>query len=67
MIKIRTKMVKEELPEMIVNPEDVKIIAYLPTCPKCKRIDDISFFNITNKIYECSGCNLRFRLAGKAG
>jgi ribosomal protein L37AE/L43A len=67
MIKILTKTVKEDLPEMIVNLDDVKFIKYLPTCPQCKQIEDVVIFNVTNKIYECSKCNLRFRIPSKTG
>ena len=65
MIKILTKTTKEDLPEMTINLDDVKFIKYLPTCPQCKQIEDVVIFNVTNKIYECTGCDLRFRIASK--
>jgi len=67
MIKILTKTVKEEVPEVTVNLDDVKFIKYLPTCPMCKLIDNVFIFNVTKEIYECTGCNLRFHIARKTG
>jgi hypothetical protein len=63
MIKIQSKPVKEAPKEMTINAGDVKIIKYLPACPECNLIDDVVFFNITKKTYECTKCNLRFRFA----
>lgn len=48
MIKILTKTT-----EMTINRDEVEFIKFLPTCPKCKRIDDVVFFNVTKVIYEC--------------
>lgn len=59
--------VKDELPEMTVNLDDVKFIKHLPTCPQCKLIDNVFIFNVTNEIYKCTGCNQRFRIARKMG
>lgn len=56
-----TKKVKEQPSEITIDRNDVKIIRYLPTCPKCKLADDIIFFNVTSETYECLRCNLRFR------
>ena len=63
MIKILTRTVKEEPTEMTINRNEIKFIKFLPTCPKCKLMDDVFFFNVTQKIYKCTGCNLRFRFA----
>ena len=63
MLKLLTKTAKEELPEMTINRDEVKFIKHLPTCPKCKRTDDVFFFNVTKGIYKCIKCNQRFRFA----
>jgi len=63
MIALLTKTAKEELPEMTINRDEVQFIKHLPTCPKCKRTDDVFFFNVTKEIYECTRCNQRFRFA----
>jgi hypothetical protein len=63
MIQLKTQAVKEELEELTINRNDVKFIKYLPTCPKCKLIKDVFFFNVTKKIYECTKCNLRYHFA----
>ncbi len=63
MIRILTKTVKEEPPEMTINLGEAKFIKFLPTCPKCKLMDNVFFFHVTQEIYECTGCNLRFRFA----
>ncbi len=67
MIKLLTKTIPEDLPVMTVNVEDVTFIKFLPACPQCKQIDNILIFNVTNAIYECTGCHLRFRIARKVG
>jgi hypothetical protein len=67
MIKIETKAVKEDLPEMTVNLNDVRFIDFLPTCPQCKKIDNVLISNVTKAIYECTVCKLRFRIAKKEG
>ncbi len=67
MIKLSTKAVKEEPPEMVISLDEVKFIKYLPTCPKCKLTDDVFIFNVTKEIYECAKCNLRFRFAREIG
>lgn len=61
MMKITAKKVEEQPPEMVIDRSEVKMIRHLPTCPKCKLTDDIFFFNVTQEIYECLRCNLRFR------
>jgi len=63
MTMLTTKKVKEQPSEITIDRNQVKIIRYLPTCPKCKLIDNVIFFNVTSKIYECLQCNLRFRFA----
>jgi hypothetical protein len=65
MIKMQTKTVREAPEEMTVHPDDVKFIKYLPTCPKCKLINDVIIFNVTQKIYECGKCNVRFGIGKK--
>jgi transposase-like protein len=67
MIKILTKTVKEDLPEMTVNLNDIKFMNCLPMCPQCKKIDNVIISNVTDQIYECKGCNQRFRIAKKKG
>lgn len=54
---------KEEGPEMTINRDEVEFIKFLPTCPTCKRTNDVVFFNVTKVIYECLKCNQRFRFA----
>jgi ribosomal protein L37AE/L43A len=66
-IKLPDKTLKKDLQEWTVDVNDVTFVKYLPTCPKCKLTDDVSFFNVTQKIYECGQCNLRFRFVKKAG
>jgi len=61
MTRLTTKNAKVQPSEITVDRNEVKIIRYLPTCPKCKLTDDIIFFNVTSEIYECLRCNLRFR------
>lgn len=63
MIQILNKSKKEELPEMTIIRDEVQFIKFLPTCPKCKKIDDVVFFNVTKVIYECVKCNQRFRFS----
>jgi hypothetical protein len=63
MIKILTDPGKKETKEMTVMLDEVKFIKFLPTCPKCKLVDNVLIFHVTQKIYECNGCNLRFRFA----
>jgi ribosomal protein L37AE/L43A len=63
MIQLKTQAVKEGLEEMIVTLDDVKFIKFLPTCPKCKLIDDVFISHVTKKIYECTKCNLRYHFA----
>ena len=63
MIALLTKTTKDELPEMTINRDEVQFIKFLPTCPKCKRTDDVIFCNVTKEIYECIKCNQRFRFA----
>jgi len=41
MIKILNRTAKEDLPEMTVNLNDVRFIDFLPTCPQCKKIDNV--------------------------
>lgn len=67
MIKILNETVKEDFPEMTVNLDDVKFVRHLPTCPQCNQIDNVFISNVTNQIYKCTGCNLRFRIAKKMG
>jgi hypothetical protein len=67
MIKIDTKPVEEDLPEMTVNLNDVRFIDFLPTCPQCKKIDNVLISNVTKAIYECTVCKLRFHIAKKEG
>jgi ribosomal protein L37AE/L43A len=62
-IQMKTKAVKETPEEITVTFGDVKFIKHLPTCPKCKRTDDVFYFNVTKKIYECTKCNLRYHFA----
>ena len=38
MIKIDTKAVKEDLPEITVKFRLCQIHRFLPTCPQCKKI-----------------------------
>lgn len=66
MIKLPDKTLQKELQELTVDVDDVKFVKYLPTCPKCKLTDKVSFFHVTQKIYECGKCNLRFRLIKRA-
>ncbi len=61
MTRLTTKNAKVQPSEITVDRNEVKIIRYLPTCPKCKLTDDIIFFNVTSETYECLRCNLRFR------
>jgi ribosomal protein L37AE/L43A len=63
MIQLKTQALKEDLEELTINPDEVKYIKFLPTCPKCKLTDDVFYFNVTKKIYECTKCNLRFHFA----
>lgn len=63
MISLLPKTAKVELPEVTINRNEVKFIKFLPTCPNCKRTDDVVFFNITKVIYECIKCNQRFHFA----
>jgi len=63
MIELKTKALKEDLEELTIKPDDVKYIKFLPTCPKCKLTDDVFYFNVTKKVYECTKCNLRFHFA----
>jgi transposase-like protein len=63
MIQLKTKTVKEAPEEMTVTLGDVKFIKHLPTCPKCKLTNDVFYFNVTKKVYECTGCNLRHHFA----
>lgn len=63
MIILQPKSGKEEPEKITVNLADVQFIKYLPTCPKCKLINAVFIFHVTQKIYECSKCNLRFRFA----
>lgn len=63
MIELLTKTAKEYLPEMTLNRHEVQFIKCLPACPKCKRIDEIIFFNVTKEVYECIKCNQRFHFA----
>jgi len=60
---LTTKKVKEQPSEIIIDRKEVKIIRYLPTCPECKQMNNVIFFNVTSNIYECLECNLRFRFA----
>ena len=56
-----SKKVKEQPDEITIDRSEVKMVRYLPTCPKCNLTDDIFFFSVTSEIYECLRCNLRFR------
>jgi transposase-like protein len=63
MIQLKTKAVKEAPEEMTVNRGDIKFIKFLPTCPKCKLTNDVFYFNVTKKVFKCTGCNLRYHFA----
>jgi len=63
MIMHSTKKVKEQPSEITILRSEVTIIRHLPTCPKCKQVDEIVFFDVTSEIFECLRCNLRFRFA----
>lgn len=63
MIQLKTQPVKEDLEVLAINRDDVKFINFLPTCPKCKLTNDVFYFNVTKKVFECTGCNLRFHFA----
>ena len=67
MFKLATKSVREEPEEMTVSSDEIRYIKYLHSCPKCKKTEDVIIFNVTKEIYECTGCNLRFRFIKNAG
>jgi ribosomal protein S27AE len=65
-IKLPDRALKKDLQEeWTVDIDDVTFVKYLPTCPKCKLMDNVSFNHVTRRIYECGRCNLLFRLVKK--
>ena len=46
----------------IEKKNSLRLSGYLPECPKCKTTKNMTYFNITKEIYECSHCNFQFRI-----
>lgn len=42
---------------------NLKFAHGLPGCPTCKTVKNMIFSNVTEKIYECLRCKVRFRVA----
>lgn len=62
MIRLQPKPEREVLDEVTVKRADVTFVKYLPVCPKCSKIEDVSIFHVTKKIYECGKCRIRFHI-----
>ena len=55
-------MTDNPIEESVEKKAALRFSRGLPECPNCKTIKNMRYFNVTQKIYECTHCKKRIRV-----